>query len=196
MHDEGPGRPIPPGFKLAVALIALLWIAALLILSRTHREQPSPESRAILPVHPAAIGLSHSSVPMRDWKTVSYYAPVDYPSLEVFHYYDERMTDQGWTLIGTPEPEWHVSRSEKGRRATMIARWASSNGLMQLDLVLDWEEPRPAGAGPRREAPMRVSATMQRTAVPLTGTQPRAAVLRAQGERPGADKQRAPFAGN
>jgi hypothetical protein len=168
MGDERRERPIPAGLKAAMIALALGWIVLLLVLSRTHTARQRQRPQAVLPVYPSAVDLSKSSVPDRDWRTVAYSVALDYPSLDVFHYYDERMTDQGWSREGAPElPEWEVSRDEGRRQASLLAGWFSPDRLMQLDLQLRWEEP----AGAKREADeeyhMRVTATMQRSAAPF-----------------------------
>jgi len=164
-----------------MAGLALAWLVALVILSRTHRAQ-QPKDSAVLPVYPDAYETDIKAVPERDFSSANYLAPLDYPSLDVLTYYDDRMKEQGWSRqAGPASPEWQVSRSEGRKHATLFAAWIGPNGLMRLDLQLTWDERKPApgesGASPR----MRVSASMSRNFLPFSRRAPQE---RGEGETP------------
>jgi len=204
MGDERRERSISAGLKAAIIALALGWIVLLLVLSRTHTARQRQQPQAVLPVYPSAVDLSKSSVPDRDWQTVSYSVALDYPSLDVFHYYDERMTDQGWSREGAPElPQWQVSRDNRRRQAGLLAGWFSPDRLMQLDLQLQWEEPQggkrevarsqatataAAGLAADEEYHMRVTATMQRSVAPFIELPRKRETPPDKGESPFADR--------
>jgi hypothetical protein len=152
---------------MAMAGLALAWLVMLVILSRTQRAQ-QPKDSGVLPVYPEAYETDIKTVPDRDFSSANYLVPLDYPSLDVFTYYDDRMKEQGWSRQGGPNPtEWQVSRTEGRKHATLFAAWIGPNGLMRLDLQLTWDERKSArgesGAPPR----MSVSASMSRNFLPF-----------------------------
>jgi hypothetical protein len=175
--------------KAAIIALALGWIVLLLVLSRTHTTRQRQRPQAALPVYPSAVDLSRSSVPDRDWRTVTYSVAVDYPSLDVFHYYDERMTAQGWSREGAPElPQWQVSRDNRRGQAGLLAEWFSPDRLMQLDLQLQWEEPEGGKREADEEYHMRVTATMQRSVAPFIELPRKRQTPPDKGESPFADR--------
>jgi len=168
MPEGSQGRAIPARFKVAIVVLVLAWVVALVVLSRTHTKHQQRRPGPVLPIYPDAYETGVASLPDRGWKTATYSAPLDYPSLEVFEYYDRRMGEQGWSRQGAPElPRWQLSRKDGRRRATLAATWFGPEELHRLDLQLIWEEPGGRGA---EDAPprMSVAATMSRSIIPFS----------------------------
>jgi len=182
MPEQGQGKVLPRGFKAALIALALAWIAVLVILSRVHGTRQGREPQAILPVYPSAYETDVRSVPERDWRSANYLVPLDYPALDVFTYYDDRMTEQGWSRLGVAAPEWQVSGAEGGKHATLAATWIAPQQLARLDLQLAWEQRKPTAEESSPAPQMRVTAVMSRNYVPLE--MPQASEKKGKGEAP------------
>lgn len=168
MDEEREGKSIPRRLKIAVALLLLTWIVVLVALSRLQPVQRGQQS-APLPIYPEAYDTSIRSLPDRGWRGATYAVALDYPSLVVFDYYDERMREQRWSRLDAPaRPQWQVSKRDGGQRAVLVATWLAPDQLLRLDLQLIWERRSPpapdAASGPH----MQVIATMSRNLIPLS----------------------------
>ena len=186
MSDEPQGRRLPSGLRAALVVLLLAWFVALLVLSRLHRGRGPQDNEGVLPVYPGAYQAEIKTIPDRDWKSANYSVALDYPSLEVFNYYDEHMKSQGWSRQHPPgEPQWTVSQTDKGKHATLVGAWIGRDRLWRVDLQLTWDESKRGSED--AEAPrMQVAATMSRNMIPLP-TAPGA-------EEKAKDKEAAPFA--
>jgi hypothetical protein len=172
MSEDSDGKRMAPGFRAAMIMLAAAWLVVLVILSRTHRVGRTAEPDAVLPVYPEAYQNDMRSVPDRDWRSANYLVPLDYPSMEVFTYYDDRMKEQGWSRVDTQGmSEWQVAPRDGGRHATLTAAWFGPKRLMRLDLQLTWDSPK-AGEGDSTRPQMRVFASMSRNFVPAAVTPP------------------------
>lgn len=173
MPEDSGGKRMAPGLKAAMVALAAVWIIVLVVLSRTHRIARSPEPEAVLPVYPKAYQVDLRSFPDRDWSSADYFVPLDYPSMEVFRYYDERMTQQGWSRVDARGlSEWSVTPRDGGKHAALTASWLGPNRLLRLDLQLTWDSPKDGDQKGAAAPKMRVSASMARNYVPATATPP------------------------
>ena len=173
MSDDSGGKRMAPGLKAALITLAAVWIVVLVVLSRTHRVARSPEPKAVLPVYPKAYQVDLRTFPDRDWTSANYLVPLDYPSMDVFTYYDERMTQQGWSRVDAQGlSEWSVTPQDGGEHAALTASWLGPNRLLRLDLQLAWDSPKGGKESDAAAPKMRVSASMSRNYVPATATPP------------------------
>ncbi|UCH34175.1 MAG: hypothetical protein JSV65_16785 [Armatimonadota bacterium] len=179
-------RGTPPGFKAAIIVLLVAWLVVLVVLSRFQSTQQRREAMPVLPMHPDALDADVRALPDRGWKSATYFVPLDYPALDVFAYYDDRMKEQRWSRLDAPAaPEWEVSSTDSGKRATLLATWVGPEELTRLDLHLTWEERTPPPGDTRPSPRMKVVATMSRDIIPSFPTR------RAE-EKP--EKEDAPFA--
>jgi hypothetical protein len=170
MLEEQGKRRVPPGLQGAIIALALAWIALLVILSRLHTAQPQRE-QAVLPIYPKAYAVDVKELPDRGWRSANYLVPLDYPSTDVFTYYDDHMKEQGWSRDGKASPpEWRVSRTSSGETASLMATWISPSHLQQLDLQLVWEKRKGEEGESENPRQTRVIAVISRTVVPFSGT--------------------------
>jgi len=121
-----------------IALVAICWIALLLILARWQQRTPTqPASAEPQLIHyPGTEAVQEQTVPNLGFRKYWFQLNEDYPSKSVFYFYCNKLEPQGWQLIAKDQPRWR-RRLVKGKAYDIFqALWLSPNRLFQLELEM------------------------------------------------------------
>jgi hypothetical protein len=170
---------------LVLGVVAIGWVAMLLLLAKWQRGRPSASAEPELVHYPGTEGVQEQTSENLGLRKYWFLLNEDYPSKSVHHFYQDEYKKKGWRMVSPREPQWY-RRSEGGDFYDLFsAMWVSPDRLFQVELQMKSEvkaiEHGGEVVGEERAPGIRVYVTQRRVLVPTLMLEP------AKGREPGSD---------
>ncbi len=150
----------------AIAVVAILWVAALLLLSRWQRADRGPE----LVHYPGTEDVPEQTSDSLGWRKYWFDLDEEYPSKSVFYFYRNELATRGWRFLGRDEPQWTRRRSRGKTYDVFYAVWVSPDRLFQIELqmrsAVEFVESGGEVVGEERAPTIQVYVTLRRALDP------------------------------
>jgi hypothetical protein len=157
-----------------IAIVAILWVAALMLLSRWQGGDRGPE----LIHYPGTEDVPEQTSAAIGWRKYWFDLDEEYPSKSVFNFYRAELGSRGWQLLGGGEPKWTQRRVKGETYDVFYAVWVSPDRLFQIELQMKsavaFVESGGRVVGEERAPAIQVYVTLRRALDPGVIMQPSA----------------------
>lgn len=117
-----------------VAIVCVLWVAVTVLLAQwQQRTQKLPPPFLHYPGYER---VPEQTIPNLGSRKYWFTLRESYPSLSVFHFYDQALRARGWRPLWKTEPAWQRTSRDDTRQDGFSAMWVSRDRQYQLQLQM------------------------------------------------------------